>query len=255
MSTTRIRGAVAALAAGALVSTGALAGCSITRDDEPAQQPAVTSPEPSPDETTEPAPDPSAPSSSAPASPAEPASPPANSDGSPEQALLTAPEMPQLNDTSAWSETSTAPAGSGEFGLCQKFDLLTIGATSAVERIFSNPAGDSAGQQVADFPDSQNAVRARKVVESWHRDCASRVQGKRVNVDPIAAVSVASGTGWHYLVSYRRNGTGRFHALGLVVDGTRLTLIRMDHDGQDHNYDSGEDPMERAVLAAAAKLG
>ena len=34
-----------------------------------------------------------------------------------------------------------------------------------------------------------------------------------------------------------------------------MTLIRMDHDGQDHNYPPGKDPMELAVKAAAAKLG
>jgi hypothetical protein len=29
----------------------------------------------------------------------------------------------------------------------------------------------------------------------------------------------------------------------------------MDHDGQDHIYDPGQDPMELAVQAASAKMG
>ena len=29
----------------------------------------------------------------------------------------------------------------------------------------------------------------------------------------------------------------------------------MDHAGQDHNYEPGQDPMQLAVKAAAAKLG
>ncbi len=255
MPSTRIRTAVAALAASAVVSTGALAGCSISRDDEPSSQqgsgttggPATATPsEPTdPTPTVSPTPTPSEPTQP------EQSKPPRTI----EQALLTGPEMPQLNDSSAWDERDTGPAGSDSFGLCQKFDLLSIGALDVVERTFDTPGGDAAGQQVAEFPDAQNAVRAGKVVAAWQRDCAGRVPGKKVKVGSITDVPVSTGTGWHYLVRYVRDGTGHFHALGLAASGTRLTLIRMDHDGQDHNYDEGMDPMELAVLAAAVKLG
>ena len=36
---------------------------------------------------------------------------------------------------------------------------------------------------------------------------------------------------------------------------TRLSLLTMDHAGQDHNYPPGQDPMQLAVKAAAGKLG
>jgi hypothetical protein len=68
-------------------------------------------------------------------------------------------------------------------------------------------------------------------------------------------VSVPSGKGWWYLVSYERRGTGHFHSLGMVLSGSRMTLIRMDHDGQDHNYEPGQDPVELAVQAVSARLG
>ena len=38
------------------------------------------------------------------------------------------------------------------------------------------------------------------------------------------------------------------------MNGTRLTLLRLDHTGQDHNYEPGQEPMELAVKAAATKL-
>jgi hypothetical protein len=170
--------------------------------------------------------------------------------------------MPQLNSTSPWTQGRTGPVGTRPFGLCQKFDLLSIGAVEAVQRTFS-ARGDTAGQQVAEFPDAQNAIRAGKVVEAWHRDCAARVRGTSVKVRPFNEVSVSAGRGSYYLVSYERQGQGRtqgrtqgrFHSLGLVVSGTRLSLLTMDHVGQDHIYEPGQDPMELAVKAAAARLG
>ena len=201
----------------------------------------TTSPSASPSTT----PTPSATSPSAPRSSAVP---------TPKAALLTAAEMPQLNSTSPWKVRRTGPASTRPFGLCQKFDLLSIGATSAVERTFTHET-DTAGQQVAEFADAQTAVRASKVVEAWHRDCAERVRGQNVRVRPITNVPVANGTGWNYLVSFERGGTGHFHSLGLALSGTRMTLLRMDHDGQDHNYEPGKDPMELAVKAASARMG
>ncbi len=162
--------------------------------------------------------------------------------------------MPQLNSTSKWTERRTGPVSARPFGLCQKFDLLSIGALDAVERTFTHDT-DTAAQQVADFPDAQNAVRASKVVEAWQRDCARRIKGNNVRVRPVQDVPVAKGKAWWYLVSFERRGEGHFHSLGLVLSGTRMTLIRMDHGGQDHNYEPGKDPMQLAVKAAAVKLG
>lgn len=162
--------------------------------------------------------------------------------------------MPQLNDSTPWAEGRTGVPGAKPFGLCQRFDLLTIGAMSAIERTFT--AGkDTAGIQVAEFPDAQNAVRASKVIEAWHRECAGRVNGTNVKVRPLTDVAVPQGLGWWYLVSLERRGTGHFHSLGMALSGTRMALIRLDHDGQDHNYAPGMDPVELAVKAVSARLG
>jgi hypothetical protein len=34
-----------------------------------------------------------------------------------------------------------------------------------------------------------------------------------------------------------------------------MSLLRMDHDGQDHNYEPGKEPMELAVKGASARMG
>ncbi len=252
MLTTRYRSVIAVLAATALVAGGALAGCSVSRDDdEPGTAKASESPEATETVTEEPT---TSASPSSTSSPSTSASPTSSAAPTPEAALLTAAEMPQLNSTSPWKVRRTGPAGMRPFGLCQKFDLVSIGADSAVERTFTHET-DTAGQQVAEFADAQTAVRASKVLEAWHRDCAGRVRGQNVRVRPITSVAVSNGTGWNYLVSFERRGTGHFHSLGLVLSGTRMSLLRMDHDGQDHNYDPGKDPMELAVKEASARMG
>lgn len=252
MSTTRIRVAISTVAVSAVVTSGALAGCSISRDGEADTPPSSSSSEPTaPPTTAEPTSEPSTPEPSPPSPTPTPSASPA---ATPEGALLPAVELPPLNDASPWTEGRTAVPGQKAFGLCQQFDLVSIGAMDVIERTYS--AGqDTAAEQVAEFPDAQNTVRASKVIEAWHRECADQVTGTHVNVRPITSVPVSQGKGSWYLVSYERRGEGHFHALGIVVSGKRMSLIRMDHDGQDHNYGPGQDPMELAVEAVSAKLG
>jgi len=126
---------------------------------------------------------------------------------------------------------------------------------NVVQRSFTGASGDTAGQQVAEFPDAQNTVRASKVLEAWHDKCQGQVKGKNVKVRAITDVAVPRGKGWWSLVSYTRNGTGHFHSFGVAFNGSRMTLLKMDHVGQDHNYEPGKDPMELAVKAASAKMG
>ena len=168
--------------------------------------------------------------------------------------------MPPLNDSSPWRQVRTGPVSSNPFGLCAKFDVLSIGAEQAVERRFTSPAVALAAQEIATFPDAATTARAQKVLQSWHDTCSKRVPGHPVRVRPISSVPVSQGAGWWYLVSYSTHpglggGQGRFHSFGLVAVGTRLSLLTMDHPGQDHNYPPGQDPMQLAVKAAAGKLG
>jgi hypothetical protein len=247
---------VARAAALAACCTWALGACAITSDDDKQSGAKGTS-------SSSPSPSPSSPSPSATvtvtesatpsASPPSPPTPTATSTG-PDGALLTGSELPGLNDSARWTEGRTGPAGQDEFGLCQKFDLLSIGATTVVQRDFTS-GEDTAGQQVADFADAQTAVRAARVLQSWHDSCRGRVKGTGVRVSPFRSVPVSAGTGQWYVVSYEAAGDGHFHVLGIARNGTRMSVLKIAQTGQDRNYEPGQDPMELAVKAAAAKLG
>ncbi len=262
MSPTPNRVLAPVLVALALTAGSLLAGCGVSTDDKPSSQAsesatpeATGSATPSPSETPTPS---QTPTPTAAASPTL----------APAAALLTAQQMPPLTDTQPWRQVRTGPVGSNQFGLCAKFDVLSIGAEQAVERTFVSGARSDlarAAQQIATFPDAATTARAQKVLQSWHDTCASRLRtsrvGTHVKVTPITLVPVPQGTGWWYLVSYvprvvltSGNG-GHFHSFGVAVVGNRISLIAMDHPGQDHNYPPGQDPMQLAVKAAAGKLG
>jgi len=254
MPTTRKRGAAVAVATLGLLLSGALAGCSISKDDEPDETAASAEPDPTPTETSEP-------TETAEPSPTPSATPPPTDEpGTPAAALLSGAELPPLNGSSPWADGKTDVPGQTAFGLCQQFDLLLSGGMSIIERAYTGADGATAGQQVVEFPDAQTAVRVNKVLESWQRDCKrdildkmSSVKGAKVR--PITPVAAPNGKGWWYLVSFNRGGTGHFHSLGVTFKGNQMTVLKMDHDGQDHIYEPGQDPMELAVKAASAKMG
>jgi hypothetical protein len=255
MPTTRKRGAAVAVATLGLLLNGVLAACSVSKDDDGDKRDtsAAPTPTPTPDEvdtaTPTPTPTPTATSGSSASSAAEPAG-----------ALLGAAELPPLNSSSPWTEVRTTVPGPTNFGLCQQFDTLSIGAMSVVERSYKGgSAGDTAGQQVAEFPDAQNTVRAGKVLEAWQRDCKQKVLDKmssvrNAKVGPITDVAVPKGKGWYYVVSYAQRGKGHVHELGVTYNGHRMSLLKMDLSAQDHDFPPGQDPMELAVKAASAKM-
>jgi hypothetical protein len=244
-----------------LLAAGMLSGCGVSSDDKPS---GAASDSASPDATES-----ATPTESGSPSPSETAQSPTAAPSptlAPQAALLTAREMPRINDQLVWRQLRTGPVGSNPFGLCAKFDVLSIGAEQAVERsLVAGPVREHvyAGQQIATFPDSATVARAEKVLQSWHRTCSTRLPGTHRRVSPIQAVPVPTGRAWWYLVSYVPSQVptgggqagGIFHAFGVVVTGNRVSMLRMEVFGQDHNYPPGQDPMQLAVKAAAGKLG
>lgn len=244
------------------LTTGALAlvlgGCGTDKGSGDAGASPSSSPSSSPSAapSTDPSTAPSTPvtPSSTPEDPntPSPTAPPAAGD-----LLLTAAELPRLNPGAAWTQSRDGQAGTDSFGACQKFDLASIGATSVHERTFTSGgpgARITAGQQLADFPDPKTVFRAAKVLTAWHDDCKSRLQGEFVKVWPISAVTLPHDQGWWYLASTESDGVGHFHSTGVVTAGAQIALLTMTHQGQDHIYPAGKDPMVLAVQAAAAKL-
>jgi hypothetical protein len=133
---------------------------------------------------------------------------------------------------------------------------LSIGARNVVVRTYTADAAEAV-EQVATFPDRMTTVRASRVLASWRDTCVRRVDHlPKLRVGDQQAVGVVDGKGWWYLASWVPAGTagGHFQSVGAVVRDTTIAFLVMDHDGQDHNYPPGADPMIAAVKAAAAKL-
>jgi hypothetical protein len=211
---------------------------------ETGNSPTVQSPSSTP-ETTDP-PASSTPSSSTPATLTD--------------RLVPTDHVPGLNATSHWQDGKTGPASPDLFGLCAKVDLLSIGATDVVERTYFPPddSDDNAAEQMAEFPDGNTAARAWAVLKSWHDACSQkRSANPGLTVRPLVAVPVSIGSARWYLLSWTPGGeeTGRFEAFGMVRNGTRIAVLRMDSSGQDYDYPVGHEPMVGMVNAAATLLG
>lgn len=222
---------------------GALAGCGDDTPETPAEPAPATTPATTPT-TTE---------------PTTPAPTPPESFDSLTDRLLATDAVPGLNDEWDWRDGDIGPADADAFGVCARFDLSSIGATDVVQRTWYAPddSDDSAAQQIADFPDEATAARAAAVLRSWHKKCRGTVEGARVKVGKVTPVPTDAGTSYWYLVSWVPPGSddlGRFHAFGTVVDGTRISVLRMDNSGQDYNYEAGQEPMAEMVRAAAPRL-
>jgi hypothetical protein len=171
--------------------------------------------------------------------------------------LLPTGEVPGLNATWHWQDGVTRETSTDRFGLCPKADLLSIGATQVVERSYFPPddSDDNAAEQIAEFPDAKTAALAWTVLKSWHDKCGRTISADLgLTVRPLIAVPVGAGSARWYLLSWTPAGeeTGRFEAFGMVLNGTRIAVLRMDNSGQDYDYPVGHEPMVGMLRAAAA---
>lgn len=222
------------------------AGCGATTSGTPAPQDPVRS--------TSPAPSPTSPATPPSSTPPTSATPLPLTDR-----LLATGQVPALNAQRPWQDGDTGPANTDPFGVCAKADLASIGATDVVTRTWF-PADDSddlAAEQVAEFPDAQTAATTWTVLKAWHDRCGAAMDTTaRLQVGPLTPAPVPAGSARWYLLSWKPTGeeTGRFETFGMVLDGTSIAVLRMDHSGPDHRYPPGHDPMVGMVVAAAGAL-
>ena len=254
------------LATAALAVT-VLAGCGTTVEVDPdrADAPVAKTPRPkktptSPAPTTESVPSPSASASEEVVEEQpESVSAPVTLSGR----LLAAEEYPGPNRSFRWTEgrtTKREPAALA--GTCHRFSMLSIGAMRVAHRDYlpadASP-GARANELVATFADTKTAWRAFEVLKSWRADCdESLAKYDRHDVGELEKVSVGSGEGHWYLLSYGpaegETDAGYFDAEGIALVGNRIAVLRMAVIGQDYNYPAGKEPMVATVRAAAAKL-
>jgi hypothetical protein len=235
-------------AALAMTAALVLTGCG-SSDTEAAADPTPSQPT-TPSSSVE-SPGPSASGSATPSTGAASTAP-----ARPSDLLLGAAELPRLSPAAPWTQGPTGPADSEPVAACNRADLVSIGARSAVVRSYAADAAEAV-EQVATFPDAMTTARASRVLASFRDTCASRVEGlPQLTVGPSQPVGVVGGKAWWYLARWSPAGTagGHFQSVGVVVAGRSIALLVMDHEGQDHTYPPNGDPMIAAVKAAAARL-
>lgn len=250
------------LAAGAaLTALAALTGCGELGTEEPVKAAGQRENGKKPRKPDSPAPTVS--ESSAP-SPTPAPSPTSSGPVTLEDRLLTADEVPGFNEQFAWSDGTTSGTEPATLaGTCHQFEMLSIGATDVAYRDYQPDQGtnSAASELVAEFADEKTAGRAFEVLTAWRERCdkaLSKYDSHQVGALQDVPVDGIDRTAHWYMLTYGpAEGDAEavyFDAEGLALVGRRIAVVRMALIGQDHNYDAGEEPMVRAVQAAAGKL-
>ena len=256
----RLLGWAAAVAIGV---TG-LAACSDSPQSRSASTPPTASSE-APSRAASPAVDPATPSSSASPSPSGsvPASSvPASAPTTLRGRLLTAAELPGLDEKLSWEEGATRSGEpSQSLSPCQRFSLQAIGAERTAYRTYTPASGsqDTGSEVVAEFPDSTTASRAYSVLKAWRARCQAQLRHyDQAYVDDLQDVPVDGGTGAWYLLTYGpvpdAPDSAYFDAQGMTQAGNRVAMVALRLVAHDYTYKRGHEPMVSAVRAAAAKL-
>lgn len=177
--------------------------------------------------------------------------------------LLTAAEMPGVNEGLTWREVRTREhEGNQPFGTCHKFAMTSIGAVRVVVREYApNGAGEeTASHLVAEFADQETARRAFEVLKSWRGQCEDELSDHdRRDVGGFRTVNAdGADAGWYLLVYGPPDGGSNdqayFDAQGVTLVGKRVSALQMRTVAQD-DHQAGKDPMVQAVRAASAQLG
>lgn len=262
--------------AAAAVLALTLTSCSGSDEAGPDSSAPETSETPTSEESASPSATPSRPPRKKPSSTpsATPPSPPeAAPDGSSSQAptntpgpgdappamvghLLTAEQLPGLNDRTVWKENATGPSASQPFGDCQQASLADIGAQQVAIRTFHAHGSQAGAQMVAEFADAKSAWRAHQVLRTWRKECKQQLPGDVRKVGPLTRVSADRGVAESYLLQFGNDGEmeHNFHGVGLTRVQDRISIVTIDVRGQDYNYEQGREPASLAAAAAADRL-
>jgi len=244
---TRVAGSLACSLAAVLAAVLLLAGCGSESPDNDPDADRTGS-----EDSSTPAGDPTStpPTSSSPTSPAAPGAPVL------ETRLLSADELPGVNEITEWDVVSTAAEDGAGHGTCQKFSLVDIGATSSVVRSYAASGDVVAVQVLGEFADAKSAWRAHQVVKTWAAECAEMLDAQVEKIGGLTAVSVPGGKAAQQLLQYGDEDAEAhtFAGVGIIRHGSYLSIVQIDVVGQDYNYDTGQEPAARAAVAANEKL-
>jgi hypothetical protein len=176
--------------------------------------------------------------------------------------LLSAAQLPGLNDQHRWRSVSTARGdGRTSAASCAHVGFESIGATHMVRRNYAARGGARASQVLARFADAQSAQRAYAVWQAWNVGCRDWLieRGKQdVRVAPTTQLRPAGGEAFWWLTTYGpvpgEPFATYFEATGVLRMRRTIALVVNRSVGQDYNYAPRDAPVYRALLAAARQL-
>lgn len=173
-----------------------------------------------------------------------------------ESRLLSAEELPGVNELTEWDVASTAAEDGAGHGTCQKFSLVDIGAQSSLVRSYTASGGVVAIQVLGGFADAKSAWRAHQVVKTWAAECAEMLDDEVEKVGELSPVPAPGGFAEQQLLQYGDEDAEAhtFAGVGIIRRGSFLSIVQIDVVGQDYNYDAGQEPAARAAAAANDKL-
>ena len=218
--------------------------------DEPTETPTSTAP--TTPATVSSTPTSAAPSTDAAAGPAEPA------------ALLLPPgKVGKLNAEWRWTTGNDSDTEPERLVACHRAALSDVGAQQVAVREYTSDldANTSAFHLVAAVPDDKTGQRLYAVLESWHSDCARRLEAQKrgddgVKVSDLERVDTGADAAATYVVMQpTATGAALIENVGIARDGDVVTVTVFKLEGEDFNYPRGRTPAAVTLRNAAAMSG
>jgi hypothetical protein len=171
----------------------------------------------------------------------------------PNDALLRAAQMPEVNEVQDWAKVATART---RVSAAQPGPLKELGATDRARRDFALP-GATATNVVLTFDDLESAGDAYREVRSWRQHTGDNVpaSGRLLYTSKSSPVDVQQGRGSYFafvFTSDRGSEEGTFEWLGVTRRGTSVSIVAWRVGGQDATYET--DPTIASVQAANRRL-
>jgi hypothetical protein len=171
----------------------------------------------------------------------------------PNDALLRARAMPEVNEVQDWARVA---ARRGRVSAAQPGSLKTLGAADTARRDFALP-GASATNLVLTFDDVASAGRAYREIKTWRWHTGDNVpeSGEVLYTSGQTRVDVERGRGTYFSFVFkadRASDEGTFEWLGITRRGADVSLVAWRVDGQDATYEV--DPTIASVQAANEQL-
>jgi hypothetical protein len=169
--------------------------------------------------------------------------------------LVTAEEMPRVNDTGESWRTVRTDDGQGprRISYCMSSRLGQLDAEDVAHRYFAWGPEDSTvrgANVVARFDTKRDARRALRTIWEEADACNKRFEEASKRPEPVTLKGRPYG--FKYRVAVSRNDAALIEFTGALRAGKRISLVTWKFEGQD--YTGQEDAIDRTMRRSAAQL-